>query len=186
MKSNRNPKSNLNLFADWSCECGAAGTVKGPHALHVANKPKYCLVSFQCEFCGKGKKFSAVAMRGGKRRFCGHKCADESRLKSIPKVIDEFNESYIPEPNSGCWLWSAGLDDYGYGVISVRHRYFKATHLSLAIVGTPVTAGYCACHKCDVPACVNPSHLFLGTKKQNTHDARSKGRLKPRGVRFVP
>lgn len=34
------------------------------------------------------------------------------------------------------------------------------------------------CHRCDVPACVNPDHLWVGTQAENLQDCRNKGRAK--------
>lgn len=86
-----------------------------------------------------------------------------------------------------CWLWQAAKISTGYGVLRVDGRNVLAHRLSFqAHTGTPVPDGACVLHRCDTPACLNPEHLFLGTKADNVHDMDQKGRRKnnpPRGER---
>jgi len=170
-----------NLRRDWVCECGAHGSSHSQGLRHERARPGLCHIPTTCGFCGKANTLTPSKIRNGKRGFCGPWCADQFRLKPIPKLIEDFHGSYIPEPNSGCWLWDGPLDTHGYGVVSVRHRHYKATHVALAISDRPVISPKVACHKCDVPACVNPAHLFVGTKKENTRDSMTKGRFRPWG-----
>ena len=49
----------------------------------------------------------------------------------------------------------------------------------------PIPKGLLVCHKCDVPACINPDHLLLGRHKENTHEAMKKGRIASGESRFA-
>lgn len=84
--------------------------------------------------------------------------------------------NFIPEPNSGCFLWCGPVDSYGYGILVTPSRKWKAHRLSLMLHHSLPAPGMEACHSCDVPACINPGHLFWGSHAQNMADARAKGR----------
>lgn len=92
------------------------------------------------------------------------------------KIKERFLDSFIPEPNSGCWLWLKGTFTTGYGQMRVHKRKSHAHRVSWEIHNGPIPDGLCVLHKCDTPSCVNPAHLFLGTLKDNTRDMIKKHR----------
>lgn len=83
------------------------------------------------------------------------------------------------EKADGCWLWSGSTQTFGYGKYDGRlvHR------VVWELTNGQIPDGLCVLHKCDNPPCVNPDHLFLGTKKDNTADMTAKGRDKGRWVK---
>jgi hypothetical protein len=73
---------------------------------------------------------------------------------------------------SGCWFWIGTLNDSGYGRIGND----RAHRVSWRRSKGPIPKGKCVLHRCDVRRCVRPSHLFLGTRRQNTRDMLRKRR----------
>lgn len=90
--------------------------------------------------------------------------------------VDRFWENIIPEPNSGCWLWSGGVDLCGYGRFRNHYTRVRSHRFSYELAKGPIPAGLLVLHSCDNPACCNPDHLFLGTVQDNVNDKVSKGR----------
>jgi len=74
----------------------------------------------------------------------------------------------------GCWEWQGYGDRYG--VLNVKGRATKAHRLSWELHYGPIPSKLCVLHSYDNGKCVNPEHLFLGTQKDNIHDAIRKGR----------
>lgn len=82
----------------------------------------------------------------------------------------------------GCWLWTGYRQPIGYGVIGVGSRRDGTKHTELVHrvmwekYHGPIPDGMVVCHTCDVRACVNPAHLWLGTQSDNVNDMIEKGR----------
>lgn len=75
-----------------------------------------------------------------------------------------------------CWIWQGGRQDEGYGRVSVNGQFCYAHRVAWALCHGPVPEGLHVLHHCDQPACVRPSHLFVGTNLDNIADKLAKGR----------
>lgn len=89
-------------------------------------------------------------------------------------IHNDWDKFYIPEPNSGCWIWTGEVHLNGYG----KKGMYKAHRLFYEMQFGPIMNGMHVCHRCDTPLCVNPDHLWLGTHAENMRDKAAKGRVK--------
>jgi HNH endonuclease len=81
-----------------------------------------------------------------------------------------------------CWFWMASLHPDGYGHCWTGSKIVNAHRVAWELTRGPIPKGLNVLHKCDVPMCVNPSHLYLGTQKDNRRDADVRGRTNlPKG-----
>lgn len=93
-----------------------------------------------------------------------------------------FERHFAPAGTGACWLWTGRVDRQGYGQFRLDSGRVRRAHRAawLLYVG-PLAPEQCVCHDCpggDNPRCVNPAHLFVGSRGDNNRDAIRKGRLR--------
>lgn len=101
-----------------------------------------------------------------------------------PYSTEFFLERSVPEPNSGCWFWMNAIAWNGYGVVNVGGRSTRAHRLSYEVFhNVKLPSSIDVCHLCDIRCCVNPEHLFAGSRSDNMSDCSKKGRIKLPGLK---
>jgi hypothetical protein len=98
----------------------------------------------------------------------------------------ELNSSDVTVEDNGCWLWKWSTNSYGYGHFTENKKTVAVHRRVWELCRSPIPSGLFVLHNCpdgDNPRCCRPSHLWLGTHKDNMNDMVKKGRS-PRSVFF--
>ena len=91
--------------------------------------------------------------------------------------MSNWQDNYVPEPNSGCWIWLGAIAGR-YGQLRYKNKKTPAHRAFWEASFGKIPNKLKILHKCDVKLCCNPNHLFLGTNQDNTDDMVRKGRQK--------
>ena len=92
------------------------------------------------------------------------------------KTLEERFWSRVSKTET-CWIWTGSKSKSGYGLLNRESGSNMAHRISYELANGPIPEKSLVCHKCDNPPCVNPTHLFTGTHKDNSQDMMSKHRV---------
>lgn len=107
----------------------------------------------ECEICGI--KVSPI-----NKKYCSWECLEKN----------------YDVTEKGCWEWKGSLTHYGYPQVNRNGKVHLLHRVFFEKFRRKVPKNLCVLHMCDNRCCINPLHLFLGTKKDNTQDMIKKGR----------
>lgn len=97
-------------------------------------------------------------------------------INPLPCFDERFENKCIPIPVTGCIIWLGHVGHSGHGQVFFKGKLERTHRVAWIKKHGYIPDGLSVLHKCDIPSCVNPDHLFLGDQLLNMQDMHSKGR----------
>lgn len=138
----------------------------------------------KCE-CGAVKTVTATALSLGKTKSCGCLVKLNGSYEHHPRSEAKARQVFWSkvDKSGDCWIWKT-YRKLEHPKFVFQGKRWRASRLAYFWEHGEIPEHLDACHKCDNPLCVRPSHLFLGTDSDNQQDAKRKGRRAPKYGEF--
>jgi hypothetical protein len=137
------------------------------------------LLDTRCKECSRTRAIKYYDSEKAKIRYKEFKSKNPSTFKPKPAIERILSKIEIVT-ESGCWIFMGRVSELCYGMIGNDagndKKLFLTHRKTFEYYVGDIPDGLFVCHRCDVPSCCNPSHLFLGTQKENMEDRSNKGR----------
>lgn len=107
---------------------------------------------------------------------------EHERAAAARRLLDRTRREPAPYASLGtdCRVWTGARDQQGYGRVRRGRRIFRPHRLLFETLHGEIPDGKIVRHRCDRPACIEPTHLELGTHRENATHAFDRGRQGPR------
>ena len=132
----------------------------------------------QMSVCGEcGGEYYVPPSHRDKSSYCSRPCRAKAQSKWQEKDLATRFWEKVNKTDT-CWLWTGAKLRTGYGSIRIDQKSVRAHRVAYELVVGPIPDGLLILHSCDTPLCVNPAHLRIGGKQENTKDAIERGQHK--------
>lgn len=135
---------------------------------------------FACAHCGSAfeRGYTVSRERAAGRQYCGIECETAGKAaRTAARTPNRFWALVDVKGKDECWPWKGHRSPLGYGRFTNKRGDTQQAHrIAYRLANGSLDQRLFVCHACDNPPCCNPSHLWLGTHRQNMDDMFAKGR----------